>query len=502
MNFTKILLVASLCLANFQLVAQERPNIVVILADDIGLGDISYYRKQHNGKIIVETPTLDQLAKNGMVFTDAHAPAALCAPSRYAIMTGTHCFRSPAPWGVWGSYQESPIHKNQLTLGKIMKQAGYKTGFFGKWHIGGDYKRKSNPSEIYRSARKKPELDVDIRQIVGGGPQQNGFDYSFTFPAGIQDVPYAVFENGTMMPLHKDSKITHITYEAMKKIGVKLDKDDGLGDSHWNPHDMGPLLVKKAVQFIEDNSHKKAPFFMYYCSQAVHKPHTPSKILNGKKIAGTTPSKHLDMVKEMDVQMEMLVESLKEKGIFENTLFIFTSDNGGLQIKESMQSGHRSSDIYRGGKNQAYEGGTRVPFIAHWPTKIKKRSTSEIPVLGLDILATVAEVAGQPIEEKQAMDSSSMLSILLNESDKNLHPFLITQAGTSRQVMITEDHWKLIIQLDKKDKTDKTRTPSELYNLKDNPTENKSKNLVNNPKHRNKVLYLFNKYNKYRDLEL
>lgn len=171
---------------------QEKPNVIVVLADDIGIGDISYYRRLNSKKIIVETPTIDKLAKEGILFTNAHSPAALCAPSRYSIMTGNHSYRSYAPRGVWGCYQKSPIEKNQLTLGLLMQQAGYKTSFFGKWGFGMDFARKDNPNTIYRGLRNKPELDVDITKVIDRGPQQNGFDYSFMYPAGIQAAPYAV----------------------------------------------------------------------------------------------------------------------------------------------------------------------------------------------------------------------------------------------------------------------------------------------------------------------
>ena len=499
MNVKSILFLFILC-CSFGYAQQ--PNIIVVLADDIGTGDISYYRKMHSKNIIVKTPTLDKLSKEGIVFTDAHSPAALCAPTRYAIMTGNHCYRSYAPWGVWGCYQPSPIEKGQLTLGKLMKQAGYRTSFFGKWGFGMDFARKDNPNMVYRSPRKEYETEVDITKVLDKGPVQNGFDYSYMYPAGIQAEPYAVYENGMMAPLKEDSKITLITKEYGKNLGFKLDKKEGLGDSHWNPFNASELLVNKAVKFIERNAKTKAPFFMYYCSQAVHKPHTPSKSLNGTKISGTTPSNHLDMVKELDVQMEMIIQTLKEQGVYDNTLIIFTSDNGGLLVKETLQSGHKPSNIYRGGKNQAYEGGTRVPFIAWWPSKIKPKQVSDAPILGIDVMATLAAITNQKIEETQAMDSSNLLPIMLGKKSAKPHGFLITQSGTSKRAMITEAGWKLIIQIDKKDKTDTTRTPFALFNLNNNISEKESENLIDDSKYQAKVKELFEKYNKTRDSKI
>ena len=493
-----LFLAFSFLFISFTGISQNRPNVIVILADDIGVGDISHYRRMHSDNIILETPALDRLARSGMTFTKANAPAALCAPSRYAIMTGNSCYRSPYPWGVWGSFQESPIKKDQLTLGKLMQQADYTTGFLGKWHLGGDFLAKGSSTNIYRGNRSKPEIDVDISKIING-PQQKGFDYSFTLPAGIQDYPYAVYENGNMMPLKEDSKVAYISQENMTKIGVKLDKLEGLGDSNWDPHHIGPLLISKAVDFIEENASKEKPFFMYYCSQAVHKPHAPPAYLNGKKIAGTTPSKHLDMVKELDVQIEMMIATLKRQGIYKNTLIIFTSDNGGLMIKETLRSGHKPSDIYRGGKNQAYEGGYKVPFIASWPDKIKSKSTSDIPVLGLDVMATLAAITGQKIPEGQAMDSSNLLNLLTKKNKDEVHPHIMVQSGTGKEVMILKDRWKLIIKLDKKDKTDSIRNPVAFFDLKNNPTEKKTENLIHSAKHKELIAELFKTYNETRD---
>jgi len=478
--------------------SKKKPNVIVVLADDVGTGDISFYRKKHSQDIKVETPNLDKIASQAMVFTNAHSPAALCAPSRYAIMTGNSCYRSNYPWGVWGAYEKSPLKEDQLTLGKLMKEAGYNTAFFGKWHLGGDYRRKDNPEKIYRGPRWKPELDVDITEVIGGDPLSNGFDYSFMYPAGIQDVPYAVYENNKWMPLADDSEITFISKENMLKKDVKLDKSEGLGDSNWDAHNMGPLLVAKGVNYINEQASEKNPFFMYYCSQAVHLPHTPPDSLNGIAIKGTTPSHHLDMIKEMDVQMGMLVDALKENGEYDNTIFIFTSDNGGLTFKETMQTGHRPSNIYRGGKNQIHEGGHRVPFIVSWPNEIKKGSSDE-PILGLDIMSTLAHISDLTIAENQAMDSHNLWPILNGSKNAKGHPYLMVQGGTAKEVAIIEDGWKLIIQIDKKDKTDNTRTPKALFNLINNPGEKQDQNKLNDPEQKGRVKKLFDKYNRLRD---
>ncbi len=498
LRMKKILVIIIVALSLQYIHAQKAPNVIVVLADDIGLGDLSFYRAMHADKVVVETPNLDKLAQSGVAFTNAHSPAALCATSRYGIMTGNHCMRSDFPWGVWGAYEKSPIKANQLTLGRMMKKAGYQTAFLGKWHLGGDWNRKDDPDKIYRGPRWKPELDVDIHQSVGGNPQSNGFDYSLTFPAGIQDVPYAVFENSKWLPLADDSEIGYISKEEMLKKDVKLDKSEGLGDTNWDAHDMGSLLVSKAVNYI-DASTSENPFFMYYCSQAVHLPHTPPAELNGQKVSGSYATKHMDMIKELDIQMGMMIEALKKKGIYENTVFIFTSDNGGLGFRNTLQAGHQPSDIYRGSKNQIYEGGHRVPFIVAWPKGIKGDKLSAEPVIAIDIMATLIALTGQDELAGKVPDSHNLLPLLKGKKNAKGHDYLIVQGGTGKEVAIIEDGWKLIIQIDKKDKTDKSRKPIALFNLMDNPKENEAQNLINKVEHQELVKAYFEKYNQIRD---
>ena len=456
----------------------QAPNVVVVLADDIGTGDVSFYQRLHRGNVVVETPAIDQLARQGMVLTNAHSPAALCAPSRYSVMTGCYTIHSYRPWGVWGAYEKSPIEEDQLTLGKLMKKAGYVTGFFGKWHMGGDWERLSDTAQIYRGPRHKPELDVDITKRVGGGPLQNGFDYAFTFPSGIQDVPYAVYENGSWVPLGDDSKIGFISRENMLKKGVKLDKSEGLGDINWDPHSMGPLLAKKAVDFIHAQADSDQPFFMYYCSQAVHLPHTPPGYFNGQKIAGATSNKHLDMLVELDQQVAMLVTALKDKDLYKNTLFIFTSDNGGLAFPTTLATGHRPSAIFNGAKNSIFEGGHRVPFIAVWPERITTGSQSHEPAIGLDILATLASLSGQDIPKDQAVDSHDLMPVFMNEPKAQGHQNMLIQGGTGKEMAFYEGKWKLVVQFDKQDKTNSVYLPKALYNLEENISEDPDKNLL------------------------
>lgn len=470
------------------------PNVVLVLADDVGPGDLSGYRRLLGEEVILETPNLDQLMQKGTAFSDAHSPTALCAPSRYAIMTGNNTYHSYAPWGVWGAYQESPLTDTDMTLGKLMRQAGYQTAFLGKWHMGGDYYRKGT-TEIYRQGdRTKAELDVDISRIVGDGPLEHGFDYSLVFPAGIQNVPYAVYENDVWMPLYPGSEISEVTQPKLNRFGFRIDKMEGLGDSNWNAFDMGPLLVNKAVNFIRE-AKRDQPLFMYYCSQAVHLPHTPAMLLAGQKVRGTTPSSHLDMVKELDVQVGMLIEELKEKGIYENTLFIFTSDNGGLLSKKSIDAGHNSPGIYRGGKNQSFEGGHRVPFIAVWPGQIPAGAVAPHLVSGTDVMATLAAITQQELAPHQGMDSYNFLQLMLGQPDAPSRDYLLIQSGTDRKVIFREGPWKLIMQYDK---AGEIITPVSLFNLRDNVEESPAGDLIGQAKYQERISGMLDRYTTIR----
>ncbi|MDV7185921.1 arylsulfatase [Lutibacter sp. TH_r2] len=492
------------CAVSAQKKVTKKPNIIVVLADDVGVGDISKYRRLHNPKIIVETPNIDKLAEGGMLFTNAHAPASLCATSRYSIMTGNYNFRSPLPWGVWSGYAQSVFTSETLTLGRLMKKADYNTAFVGKWHLGTGFRDKTNPEKIYELKRGKTlNLNVDITKIVADGPMQNGFDYSFTLPSGIQNEPYAAYENDEWYPLNEKSLIGLIDADYCNRLGFELDKKEGLGDSRWNPSEIGPLIVNKAVDYIKENANKDKPFFMYYCSQAVHTPHMAPEELDGVKIKGTTPSKHLDMVKELDIQMKMMIDELKKQGIYENTVFIFTSDNGGLHTDGgTWNARHEPSDIYRGCKNDPYEGGSRVPFIVSWPNKIKGNTKANQAVLGTDIMATIAAISEVNIENGQALDSYNLVPVLNQPKKAKTRPFVIIQGGSGKEGMIVKDGWKLIIQFDKKDKTDKTRTPIALFDLKNNIWEHEEFNQINNPKYSKKIKNLLKLYSDTRDSDV
>ncbi|MGJ8640983.1 MAG: sulfatase family protein [Opitutaceae bacterium] len=491
-----------------------KPNIIVILADDVGSGDISFYRKQFmSGKPVIETKAIDSLAEGGMWFTDAHSSTALCAPTRYAIMSGKNNYRSFAPWGVWNSFYEGAIKKGDTTLGTVARDGGYSTGFIGKWHLGLNFEKLKGNGYYRGNDRSEQVANADMTEIAYGGPKDMGFDYGYALPTGIQGPLYLAYENEKWAPLDPDSKIiayntknakdpatvTQKDKDELEVVGnlTISDKGPGMGDSHWDTSQIGEILARKASDFIDANSGDD-PFFLYYCSPHAHRPHIPPVEMFGEKVYGTLPSRHLEIVKVLDLEVQHIIEALKRNGEYENTLILFSADNGGLtwKVPGTMESGHRPSGLYRGAKSAPHEGGHRVPFIAHWPAKIKAGQFSDELVITHDFMATVAKIAGTQLTDEESLDSTNILPILLGDKNYNSRDSLVMQAGASFEVMYRVGDWKLIIQSNHK--LDKWE-PIALFNLKSNTSENESKNLLNHPEYKSRAQKMYRDYMRIRE---
>ncbi|MGJ8744009.1 sulfatase-like hydrolase/transferase [Polaribacter sp.] len=248
---------------------------------------------------------------------------------------------------------------------------------------------------------------------------------------------------------------------------------------------------------------------MYYCSQAVHIPHTPPVSFNNQKVKGSTPGYHEDMIYELDLQVGMIVEALKKSGAYENTLFIFTSDNGGLGFDKGMiKAGHDASNGMEGKKGSIFEGGHRVPFFASWPGKITPNTESNEPIIGHDIVATVAALSNQELDKTKVFDSANLLPYFLGKSDGKAHQYLMHQSAGGPTYAIRDGDFKLIMNLGSKGKTSKEvkskgvilskLTPTHLFNLKDNLNEDESKNLLDNPKCKTRVVTMLAKFKELR----
>lgn len=467
-----------------------KPNIVVVMADDIGLGDLSFYHRQRTGEEpVVSTPNIDRLIEEGMRFSDAHSPASLCAPTRFSMMTGNYSFRNSRPWGVWTPEADSLIEPDFTTVARIAKAGGYSTAFFGKWGLGGVW--KGTPSDYSR---------------MDAGAVYYGFDYAVELPQGIQNKPYAFYENGRWMKLKLDSSLTHVPFEQTGYAVRQPGRDrSGIGDSNWDPALAGPLLAEKAVAYIEKQTSARPskPFFLYYCSQAVHVPHSPPDALDDVEIAGSTKGPFGDMIRELDVQVGIIVKALRRANVYDNTLLVFTSDNGGLNADVSMKrAGHNSSNGLRGKKGSIYEGGHRVPFIAVWPGRIQPGSESHEPIVGHDIVGTVATLAKQPVDRYIVKDSISLLPIFEGQPPSERHLYLVHQQKGKETPLyaIREGDWKLIL-------TGRTMgdmemlIPHSLFNLKENVNEDEAQNLVKSPEHEERVNSMADKYMDLRVVE-
>ncbi|MFD2255146.1 arylsulfatase [Luteolibacter algae] len=487
---TSILLLSSaLLLPICGKAAEPKPNIVFIMADDLGLGDISYYANSiQKKKPLVHTPAIDALAAEGLWFTDGHSATSLCAPTRYAVMSGNNNYRSYAPPGVWSTFAPTAFKPGEATLGSVVKEAGYNTGFIGKWHLGGDFKIPGK-DEIYRG-KKDGDLtgEVDLTKWAGSGPKFCGFDYDFTTPCGIQGPLYLLYENETWYPWAKDSEIIFFNKETAKRPKDVSDKGAGMGDSNWDARELGNILSAKAVEFIQTSAKKEKPFFLYYCAPMVHVPHCPPDTFDGKKIKGAAPTDHLDMVVELDMEIKRIVDALKESGEYENTLFVFTSDNGGLGDKEASALGYRPGGEWSGTKNSPLEGGHRIPFFAVWPGHIKPGITDELAV-NQDMVATFAALVGTEIPKGQAQDSNNLLPLLTGSGTFQQRDYWVNQAGANQELMIRKDGWKLVIQSDFKRTKYK---PKALYHLEKDPRE--SKNLIANPELKERTDQMFKDY--------
>lgn len=461
--------------------AAERPNIVVILADDIGYGDLSCY-----GATKVKTPNLDKLADRGMRFTDAHCASAVCTPSRYALLTGQYAWRHEPARGILSGLSPLIIPLDRMTVPKLLKKAGYATGVVGKWHLG--------------LGEKEPDFNAEIKP----GPKEVGFDCSFIIPATGDRTPCVYVENGRVVNLDLKDPI-RVAYN--KKIGNEptgKENPDLLSNqkpshghdgtivngisrigfmsggkaAHWKDEDMADTITRRAVKFVEDNRSK--PFFLYFATHGIHVPRCPHARFRGKSGHGLRG----DAIVELDWCVGEIMAVLDKHKLTEKTLVIFSSDNGGvmddgyLDGSEKDTSGHRCNGKLRGYKASLYEGGSRVPFIACWPGHVPAGKTSSEMISSVDLLATFAAITGQKLPDDAGPDSFDILPALVAEKPRR--PCRETLTMHSKRIAVRQGQWKLIPAF----RTEGDRIhPAELYELKnDLPEKN---NLVT--KHPEKV---------------
>ncbi|TSE10779.1 MULTISPECIES: sulfatase-like hydrolase/transferase [Aquimarina] len=457
----------------------SKPNIVVFYVDDLGYGDLGSY-----GAVGVETPNVDRLAHEGIKFTDAHSSSATCTPSRYSLLTGNYAFRNNA--AVLKGDAPLIIDKNIETLPDMLKKGGYKTGVVGKWHLGlGDG-------------------NVDWNKEIKPGPLEIGFDYSFLIPSTGDRVPSVYVENHKVVNNSDENDPIKVSY--VSKFG---DMPDGINNPEllrqkadvqhsgtivngisrigfmdggtpalWTDEDFPDVLTDKAISFIEGA--KSDPFFLFFSFHDIHVPRLPNKKFQGKSTMGPRG----DAIVQMDWMTGEVMNALEKLNLLENTLVIFTSDNGPVlndgyeDLAEEKLGNHKPSGIYRGGKYSAYEAGTRMPTLAFWKGKIMPGISNAL-WSQVDLYASLADLIKQPITDNAAIDSQNILPVLLSSQEKEGREYLLEESYT---LSLRKGNWKYIDPFPEEktipDFIEKVKNiegghmySPQLYNLEEDPSE-------------------------------
>lgn len=357
----------------------SRPDIVIILADDLGSGDLGCY-----GAGLVKTPNIDRLAREGMRFTRAYAPYPVCTPSRYGLLTGKHYFR--APGRAWDPGRRLLIEPSDTTIASLLKSGGYRTACIGKWHLG------------FGTAGH------DFNEPLVPGPQDAGFGYFFGTPNGHGESPCVFVENDRVVGLEKNDPLS-----LPKGEGPRTPVVGGTAAlAAYRQADPAQLYAEKCAAWIRGN--KDLPFFLYLAPENVHIPVAPGKRFQHSSNAGT----YGDFIQELDWLVGQVLDTLSAEGLADRTLVILGSDNGGLQQREALELGHRCNGPLLGQKTDMWEGGTRIPFIVRWPGRIPADTVLNQPVCLTDLLPTIATITDLPLPEHSPLDGTDILPLLTN----------------------------------------------------------------------------------------
>jgi len=454
-------LVLTLATAGLTCAAETRPNVLLILADALGYGDIQAL----NPKSKIPTPHLDKLAKGGAIFTDAHSGSAVCTPTRYGLLTGRYAWRTRLKRGVLFPPNDQPLITNdRVTIANFLKSNGYQTAMVGKWHLG-----------IGWAKDEKGKVDFDAP--FTDGPIEKGFDSFFGIAASLDMVPYAYL---------RDHQAIAKTTETQPKLGFPKYVRQGPKSPDFDPGDTLDIIASEASTFITKATIKKKPFFLYFPLTSPHKPVWPHK----RFIGSTKLGPYGDFVHQTDHTVGVVLEALEKSGAADNTLVIYTSDNGSFMyrrkdgethhLKDETDQGFRPSDHeanfhFRGTKADIWEGGHRVPFLVRWPKGGIKPGTSSKRVTCLtDVLATISDAISTPLPPGAGGDSFSFLSDAKGQSDKRERPGIINHSSAGFYA-IRRGPWKLVLGSGsggRQNPRGKTfERPYHLYNLLADPSE-------------------------------
>ena len=415
----------------------EQPNILVILADDMGAGDVQAINPQSR----IPTPHLDRLAHEGITCLDAHSPSAVCTPTRYGLLTGRYCWRSSLKRGVLGGYSKPLIERERPTIGTFMQSAGYETGAVGKWHLGMELPTKTKGAD---TKRWDGDPGIDFAGVISDSPVHHGFDYFFGVSASLDMAPYVFIRNDRFTKLPSIQQPA-VPFPHFVRQGPRA--DDFIIDEVLD------RITQEAVDFIAKKRDK--PFFLYVPFTAPHKPTQPHARFKNK----TNLGEYGDFMVQTDWSVGQILKAVDQAGIAENTLVIFTSDNGSYmrlvdqgepdhtsnpKLQEYDPDNHRPNGVYRGTKADVYEAGHRVPFFARWPGKISPSSEAKQTICHVDIFATCASVIGKPIPEGAAEDSHSLLNIFMDKENASRGGPVIHHSAAG-MFAIRDGKWKLIL---------------------------------------------------------
>jgi arylsulfatase A len=403
---------------------KDRPNVIIINADDIGYGDLSSY-----GATKVRTPNIDKIAAEGISFTDAHSASAVCSPSRYGLMTGEYPARKDYLWGPLMLKEPLSIDTNQMTIASLMKDAGYKTAIIGKWHLG---------------FGGRDEL-LDWNKPLNPGPLELGFDYYYGVPVLNSHPPFVYVENHHVVGLVPEDPLIYGKMSTAREFDEKFELDAiGGGEAAhalYKDREVGTNLKDRAIKWIREN--KDEAFFLYFASTNIHHPFTAAP----QFIASSDAGPYGDSIHELDWMVGEITKALEEEGLVENTLLIFTSDNGGMFNRggqTAWEAGHRLNGKLLGMKFGAWEGGHRVPFIVRWPGVAPAGEKSDELISNVDMLATLADIVGRDLSDDDGPDSVNVVNAFKGIKGDPIRESLVISPFQKTHLTIRSGKWVYI----------------------------------------------------------
>lgn len=433
---------------------RKQPNIIFILADDMGYGDVSYF--DNNSKL--KTENLDRMAQEGVVFTDAHSSSSVSTPTRYGILTGRYNWRSTLKNNVLYGYDKALIPADRETMASMLRKNGYTTAGIGKWHLGWDW-------DNIDAGKDK----VDFSKPVQNGPTTRGFDYFYGFCGSLDMAPYVYIENDMPTSLPDRETVNEGKYSWWRK---------GPTGADFVHEEVLPNLVDRACNYIKEKAKADQPYFLYLPLPAPHTPILPTEEFRGKSGIG----EYGDFVLMVDAMVGKVLQAVKESGEDGNTIVVFTTDNGcspAAGIKEMEAQGHRPNSIYRGHKADLFDGGHRIPCILRWPEGTKPHEVRQTVCL-TDFYATFAAINGYKLMDSEGEDSYNLLPAIVSETEIDPIREATVHHSIDGQFTIRQGDWKLLLSASSGGWSAPTPTdtlaldslpPIQLYNMKDDPSE-------------------------------